>query len=386
MKIAIVIENFDLSKGGQERSTFEIAERLCSCGLEVSILTAEADHLPADTRSNVVDFAITTRRRVRHLNEFLRCTTQYLADNKFDVVHAITPIPEAHIYQPRGGLIQETFDRSVARHTGIVRLVRRIAGPNRRQRKIRAIERYLAENTPCRFLAVSGYVREQCMRHLHLSEDRVAVIFNGVDLHRLPEARDMQRRAKLRSVLKIGADQLAGCFVATNFKLKGLPTIIAAADRMKREHSQEFSRLRFLIAGPDKNRSWFHRLERMGLLESFIFLGPVSNISLLYEISDFLIHPTWYDPCSRVVLEAMACGLPSITTRYNGASELLKKNNCGLVIDDPGSELELGESWRKILDEDLRGIFSLNGKRLRNQISMDHHVSQLLEFYNNFVI
>ena len=54
-----------------------------------------------------------------------------------------------------------------------------------------------------------------------------------------------------------------------------------------------------------------------------------------YFAADYLVHPTFYDPCSLVALEALACGLPVITTRYNGASELLTPPTDGIVIDTP---------------------------------------------------
>ena len=47
------------------------------------------------------------------------------------------------------------------------------------------------------------------------------------------------------------------------------------------------------------------------------------------------MQPTYYDPCSLVVLEALACGLPVITTAQNGASELLTDGVDGYVLTAP---------------------------------------------------
>src|SRR6185312_17202667 len=65
------------------------------------------------------------------------------------------------------------------------------------------------------------------------------------------------------------------------------------------------------------------------------FVGHCPDMRNAYFAADFLVHPTFYDPCSLVVLEALACGLPVITTRYNGAAELLSPPADGLVLDDP---------------------------------------------------
>ena len=67
----------------------------------------------------------------------------------------------------------------------------------------------------------------------------------------------------------------------------------------------------------------FARLAKdLGLSDRVRFVGYCPDVRDAYFASDFLVHPTFYDPCSNVVLEALACGLPVITTRDNGAAEL----------------------------------------------------------------
>ena len=69
-----------------------------------------------------------------------------------------------------------------------------------------------------------------------------------------------------------------------------------------------------------------------------------------YFAADFFVHPTFYDPCSLVVLEALACGLPVITTRYNGAAEVLHPPREGFVIDDPHDLDQLAGAMKQLLD------------------------------------
>ena len=73
-----------------------------------------------------------------------------------------------------------------------------------------------------------------------------------------------------------------------------------------------------------------------------------------YFAADFLVHPTFYDPCSLVVLEALACGLPMITTRANGASELMTPPREGYVIDDPHDHQCLAACLQEMLDKERR--------------------------------
>lgn len=381
MKIALTIEQLDLSKGGQERSTLEIAERLLTRGLAVSVIAGRTDNLPSASKVDIIDLELPGHSGFSRYLEFIRAARRRIQNEKFDLVHAITPIPLADIYQPRGGLIQETFDRNLARRTGMAWLIRRLIGPNLRQRLVRRIERRLAGETNCRFLAVSEYVRRQCLTHLNLPEHRVHTIFNGVDLDRLPDTVDPSQRDHMRRVLRIGDHQLAGAFLATNFNLKGLEVIVQAAHLLRQSQPDLFPRFKFLVSGPDNVRPWFNRISKLGLEDSFIFLGPTKDIAALFRTADFLIHPTWYDPCSRVVLEALACGLPAVSTRFNGASELLRRGDCGFVAENPGNPRELLEFLIRFLDMDLLTRFGRNAGTLRNRISMEHHVDQLVEFY-----
>ena len=94
--------------------------------------------------------------------------------------------------------------------------------------------------------------------------------------------------------------------------------------------------------------------QRLGVADQVKFLGFRADPSNAYFASDFLVHPTFYDPCSLVVLESLCCGLPVMTSRYNGASELISPPKEGFVIDDPHDHRSLGEAIAKLLDPAVR--------------------------------
>ena len=70
-------------------------------------------------------------------------------------------------------------------------------------------------------------------------------------------------------------------------------------------------------------------------------MGFYPDIRDCYWSSDFFVQPTFYDPCSLVVLEALACGLPVITTAQNGAGELMSNGRQGYVLSAPEPQAEL---------------------------------------------
>jgi UDP-glucose:(heptosyl)LPS alpha-1,3-glucosyltransferase len=93
------------------------------------------------------------------------------------------------------------------------------------------------------------------------------------------------------------------------------------------------------------------------------------------------VLPTKHDPCSLVVLEALAMGLPVISTRFNGACEIMTDNLHGFVLDDPADTDALANAMRKMLEPQLRQRMSAACLELRPKLSYEHHVNRLIEIY-----
>src|SRR5262249_41762459 len=100
-----------------------------------------------------------------------------------------------------------------------------------------------------------------------------------------------------------------------------------------------------------------------------------------YFAADFLVHPTFYDPCSLVVLEALACGLPVITSRFNGASELFTSPDAGYVVEDPHDHERLAGCMRRMLDPAARGACAQAARRASALWTFEHHYRQLLQVF-----
>src|SRR5262249_46218963 len=100
-----------------------------------------------------------------------------------------------------------------------------------------------------------------------------------------------------------------------------------------------------------------------------------------YFGADFLVHPTFYDPCSLVVLEALACGLPVITSRYNGASELLAPPREGYVLADPHDHARLAGGLAQLCDPARRSACAQGARRTAAQWTFEHHYRQLLQVF-----
>jgi UDP-glucose:(heptosyl)LPS alpha-1,3-glucosyltransferase len=125
--------------------------------------------------------------------------------------------------------------------------------------------------------------------------------------------------------------------------------------------------------------------KNLGVADVVRFLGFVPDPRNAYFAADLLVHPTFYDPCSLVVQEAMACGLPVITSRYNGASELLNPPHDGLVIRDPHDGEELAGALGYFLDPGRRQACARAALRGARKWTFADHYRQLLKLLDEAV-
>ena len=143
--------------------------------------------------------------------------------------------------------------------------------------------------------------------------------------------------------------------------------------------------VRLVIVGGKHIDSWRRHVARLGLSEQVIFAGRVDDPLPYYAAADCYVHPTYYDPCSLVVLEAAACGLPLITSRYNGASEMFSDGKDVLLVDDPADDAELAGAMRTLLDDSARRRLGAAARATILQHSFHRNVDQILEIYREIL-
>ena len=123
------------------------------------------------------------------------------------------------------------------------------------------------------------------------------------------------------------------------------------------------------------------RIDGLGLGATVHLVGFYPDIRAAFWSSDFFVLPTYYDPCSLVVFEAMACGLPVITTACNGASELLTDGREGYIITDPGALGELTQALDRMADDATRAPMVANAARLGHAHTFDDHAAKLIKVF-----
>jgi UDP-glucose:(heptosyl)LPS alpha-1,3-glucosyltransferase len=376
MKVAFLIEQLHPERGGMETSATEFLTEVAGLGVDIHVITQSAP----DDFSIVPVHALSSCRlgRAARYWNFVYGAKAFLAQSNWNVVHAVTPCLSCNLYQPRSGVANEALARSVAsRRNWIARALRKLgASLDAKQYVWTRFERQLLQNPkPPIVAALSGYMQRQLERAYALPSGFIRNIFNGVTIQ-LPEpAERAATRHHLRQELGLNSAVLVAIFAGHNFRRKGLPRLLEALAR------PEAAGWRLLVAGKDKIGPYLRYAKRLGIAEKVRFLGPRSDLRQLYLTADVCVLPTYYDPCSRTVLEALSLGLPSITTAYDGSADCIREGDHGFVLQSPEDVEALAQALQRLAPESIRQRILRNALELRPRLSMRRHAEEIVALY-----
>jgi UDP-glucose:(heptosyl)LPS alpha-1,3-glucosyltransferase len=232
---------------------------------------------------------------------------------------------------------------------------------NAKHQQTLALERQLfSESGAALVIANSQLVKNDIERHFTYPAEQIAVIYNGVP----PFAPPPDARAITRRDLGLRDDQFAVLFAGSGWERKGLRFAIDAVSAVSRS-------ARLIVAGRGS-------ASRLPASHRTLFLGPQAALARYYAAADVFILPTLYEPFSNACLEALAAGLPVITTRHNGFSEIITPGEEGEVIDDPRDTHALTAALEKWADPTLRAATRPLRERLGQRFTIEENVRQTL--------
>lgn len=313
--------------GGTERYLDQIAAYLAARGDEVTVICRSHEKPPHPKVRFVVLRSLAPGSAWR-MWTFARDVERHVAASRYDVVFGLGKTWSHDVVRLGGGCQQTYLERAhAATRSGWDKI---IARGWLKQRLALAIEaRALAPGAYQRIIANSGMVkRDVCTRHA-VPPDCVDVVYNGVDLDRFHPAKHRQRAAELRGACSLAADDFVVLFLGTGYGRKGLDVLLDAFARV----AGQMPRARLLVAGYDSALPRYERIAaRLGIAQRVRFLGGRRDAEVCYAAADLYVLPTLYDPFANSTLEALAAGLPVITTTANGAHEILTAGETGAVL------------------------------------------------------
>lgn len=329
-KIAIILPKYSCY-GGVERFGYSLSAALAQQGDKVDFICAKGEVEPAEG----VDLIKVGRYglcRAGKLLWFVRAAEKARKAGRYDLCISLGKSLNQDMLRIGGGpleafwkLSKRAWPEGLPRNIKMLR--RRLAPVNA---LINRIERRQVESG-AKIVCVSHRVREWMLEcYPSLSPDRVKVVYNKPDLS-IFKPMDNAERVNIRSEQGLSADDVVISTATTNFALKGVSTLVRTLPRLPDNF--------ILHVAGDRNPTKYKELaNRLGVINRVRFLGRVDRMVDFYGASDIFVLPSFYDACSNSVLEALACGLPVISSKDNGSSYFLPPEQ---VINDPSDHKQL---------------------------------------------
>lgn len=347
------MEKFSRYAGGAESYAVSLASTLADNGWEVHLFGEAWDGEPKKAHFHEI-----------HIPKFLPAWIKLLlfafqhkkiiTEQNYDAVVGFGNTIYMNVYQSHGGVHQFSTARMVYAEKNILkRIVKRIFILLSMKQWVRA----WIESAPFRMnprpkiVAIAHMIKEDMESFFHITSNEIKIIYNGVNTERYNFSLRQRLRGQLRDQWRVGENDVVFLFVAHDLKKKGIEPLAEAAAELKRIGNHNF---KIIVVGGSPYRSLLKLAERLDLKNDIIFAGRVKSIDEFYANSDVFVLPTYSDACSLVVIEAMASGLPSITTTVNGAAGIITDGTNGYIIPHPPDPSDLADKMHLLMDNEKR--------------------------------
>jgi UDP-glucose:(heptosyl)LPS alpha-1,3-glucosyltransferase len=379
VNIAICYESVLPARGGCETYISDLARRLAADGHDVHLYACCWDETALPSQLRFHRLAPPSGPRFLRPWRFAAACNDALLRSTHDVTIGFDKTWGQDVLYPQGGLHVASVEHNLRKYRNpmtraTMHWIKKFDPANW---SFRFLERrqYLSKKQPL-IVVNSNMVRQHFAHYYGIAAKNIHVIRAAIDLNRFPEQDRPRRRLEWRQRWGVDPRETVALFAAMNYRLKGLEPLVYALRRLADQ-----PRFRLVVIGNPRT-SYYERLaQRLGVADRVLFAGHCMEMRNAYFAADFLVHPTFYDPCSLVVLEALACGLPVVTSRFNGASELLSPLGEGYVVKDPHDGECLSWCMRQLLDPIRRADCAQAARRTAARWTFEHHYRQMLDVF-----
>jgi len=320
--------------GGVERATAGLVAALAEHGHAVEVLSWGGQQpLPGVATRRLALPPLPASGRALALAWAVRALT---ARRRWDVVQSHERTLGQDVYRAGEGC-----------HRAYLDAVSEPRGRPAYHRVVLALERRVFARTP-RIVAISRAGAGEIARLYGVPPARLDVVYNGVDLRRFHPDNRAAHRAAARAEAGVPAGAFTLLFVGGGFARKGLAVALEALARLDDAEG------RLVVLGRDDPATWRARAQRLGVAARVAWLGARPDVERWYAAADALVLPTRYEPFGNVHLEALASGLPVVTSARAGGAEALTAA-CGAAVD-PTDAAAVAEAIQRLHGADPRAL------------------------------
>lgn len=201
-------------------------------------------------------------------------------------------------------------------------------------------------------VAVSEGVADDLVELYKVERERITVVPNGFSPEQCSPERRRTLRPEWRERLSLAEDDVALLMVANEWHRKGLGAVLEA---MKLSADP---RLKLVLVGRQEPTTYQSQMRRLGLRARVSWYGPAEDVALYHAAADLFVLPTLYEPFGTVIVEALASGVPVITSKLAGASIAVVPEKNGLLLERPHDPTELAGVLSRALEPGVLAAWS----------------------------
>lgn len=358
--------------GGAERFVAGALEALDQHDLELNVITRQWLG-PVKPEWNVHICDPWKFGRISRERGFARAARKLWQQENFDLVQSHERIPGCTLYRAGDGVHRRWLTQ---RARVLPDWKAKLLFADRYHRYVMGAEREMYAAPELKGVICNAeMIKREIIEDFGVPAEKIHVIYNAVNSQRFCPP-DPQQLAQLRQHRNLPAQATCLIYVGSGFERKGLDAAIRAVAGTDRH---------LLVVGKDKDEKRYHGLAKTLHCEDRIhFCGMQSDTLPFYQMADGLLLPTLYDPFPNVILEAMACGLPVITTPTCGGAEFITNGHNGFVCD----ALDVAALQQAVMALPPRALGSAEGRHARERIlgcNAEQLSSQLISLYRQLV-
>lgn len=337
MKLAIVRKAYN-PFGGAERYLDLLARALAQRGHEVHVF---AHRWPHDASTPVAFHRVPMVGGLSVLKVWSFAIAAWVSLRRFDgEVFSNERLFAQDVFRAPDG-VHRTWLRTRRRHASLLKRASMLVNPL--HWSVRFLDWYIFNRRAFRTIIVaSEFVKQDILRaYRRVRASDVNVVYNGVDLARF-RARTRDQYEATRKELNLNASQWVLAFIGTGFERKGLRYAIGALAHLPPDTV-------LLVVGRGSSRRYRAWARALGVEDRVRFEGPQVRVERYYAVADLLVLPALYEPMGNVILEALASGVPVLTSRASGGAEIVSEGEDGYVIEEPADAREVAAHITKAM-------------------------------------
>jgi UDP-glucose:(heptosyl)LPS alpha-1,3-glucosyltransferase len=376
MNIALVKRRYSLRHGGSERYCVNLARRLQALGHEVTVLGESIDsELQDEVRFVPIESnRLTSWTRNRSFAE--NCGKE-AGSRSFDIVYGIGRyfgLDAVRVTERLQSHWVDVYYRNRINHA-----LQRI---NPRHRTLIELERSIYRSDQVRRIVTQSKLDRRLVMEIYgVPEEKIRTIYNGVDTATFhPGVR--QARDDIRRELGIDGDVPLMVFASMDFEGKGLRSLLKALSLTRHV------RATLLVLGTGPVRKFARIARALGVEKRVHFAGRRDDIQNYYGAGDLFLLPTAYEPFPNVNLEAMACGMPAMTTRTNGGADVIQAGRSGYLVSgvDAVDEMTACLDRHFCLSDEARDEMSRRCWETAQRMTVEKNVAQTLDMFQEVLL